>query len=327
MELSGPSSGWQDGSPVDGAFPSPGALRLRPIDETILSTARALALALDGHSQGDLVFRATVATAPPPRGFWIAASSGMALLDGGAQILTAERTAAVADAIDRLDPIWDAIEVTLGVPLEFDDTADSAPDGAVAVHIAWSGGWSSAALFVPLVAVPPGPPPPPAPAAIVPLRLVCDGPRLSVEDAASLADGDLLIWPAGAWRAALSVPGRADRPGVFDAMTGRWMDGEGATMSDADATEPPDGDDGGARGFAVGLSLRLPPMSVTVGELEALRPGATLPLGPVTAGLEVALEVAGRAVATGELVRLGDQFAVLVTAGAAAHRSAPATED
>ena len=296
---------------------APAALDPRAINPVALVDARSLSGALDGAEAGGLTLRASVITSPPPAGCWIASPAGQALLDPP---LTPERTVAVAEAIDRLDPLWDHIERVLGQPLEFDGTTPVPPDGAVAVRIDWTGEAQGTALFVALATVPPGPPPAPSSDAHLPLRLTCDGPRLGVEEAATMATGDLLILPPGGWRADASTPGRADRAGVFEPMTGEWRDGGGARMDEDDQ--------GGqaARDFAVATRLQLPTLSVTVGELEALRPGATLPLGPVTAGLEVTVGVAGRTVAVGELIRLGDQFAVLITGGATA-LAPPAEED
>ena len=303
---------------AEDAAPSPAALDPRAIDPVALVGARTLEGALDGTEAGGLTLRASVVTSPLPAGCWIASPAGLALLNPP---LTPERTLAIADAIDRLDPLWDRMEGVLGQPLEFDGTAEHAPDDAVAVRIDWTGEADGTALFVALAPVPPGPPPAPSPDAHLPLRLACDGPRLGVEEAATLTIGDLLILPPGGWRADASVPGRADRAGVFDPMTGEWRDGGGARMDEDEQ--------GGqaARDFAVATRLQLPTLSVTVGELEALRPGATLPLGPVTAGLEVTVDVAGRTVAVGELIRLGDQFAVLITDGANSLASAPAQMD
>jgi flagellar motor switch/type III secretory pathway protein FliN len=46
--------------------------------------------------------------------------------------------------------------------------------------------------------------------------------------------------------------------------------------------------------------------------LSSLAPGMTLALGPLTEGMPIELRVADRLLARGELVQLGDRFAVLI---------------
>jgi flagellar motor switch/type III secretory pathway protein FliN len=60
------------------------------------------------------------------------------------------------------------------------------------------------------------------------------------------------------------------------------------------------------------LTIRLPDRMTSAASLSSLAPGTTLALGPLTEGMPVELRVADRLLARGELVQLGDRFAVLI---------------
>ena len=71
--------------------------------------------------------------------------------------------------------------------------------------------------------------------------------------------------------------------------------------------------DSPARDFAVPLTIRLPDRMTSAASLAALRPGTTLPLGPLTDGMAVELLVAGRPASTrGALVRWDEHPAASV---------------
>ncbi len=86
---------------------------------------------------------------------------------------------------------------------------------------------------------------------------------------------------------------------------------------------------GGTLSLTVPVTVRLPAIGVAAAELATLAEGGTVRLMPLAEGLEVELLVAGRPIATGELVRLGDDFAVLVEriAGRAAASSVLPTDE
>lgn len=91
--------------------------------------------------------------------------------------------------------------------------------------------------------------------------------------------------------------------GMIDLTTGVFSAGQyGASMPD----------DTPAADFMVPLTIRLPGRMTSAASLSALVPGTTLPLGPLTEGMPVELRVADRLLARGELVQLGDRFAILV---------------
>jgi flagellar motor switch/type III secretory pathway protein FliN len=144
------------------------------------------------------------------------------------------------------------------------------------------------------------------PAAQMPvlLRVLVRGPRIGIAEAGDLAPGDLILFDA---RPAVTIEseGDAGRDGQLDFASGNFtLHPQGAPM----AAEP------SSRDFAVPLTLRLPDRATSAAGLAALRPGMALPLGPLTDGMPVELLVAGRPLARGELVQLGDRFAVLIEA-------------
>jgi flagellar motor switch/type III secretory pathway protein FliN len=67
----------------------------------------------------------------------------------------------------------------------------------------------------------------------------------------------------------------------------------------------------------VPVTVRLPAQHFGAAALAALGQGSTLPLAPLTQGLQVELLVGGRKIAEGEIVEIGDNFGILIaqTAG------------
>lgn len=134
------------------------------------------------------------------------------------------------------------------------------------------------------------------------------GPRLQVADASTLAKGDMLLIGA-VLPALLLQEGAPPQNGRFDLGQGTFViTAQGANMADIEASESGEG----IADFAVPLTIRLAECMTSATTLAALRPGTTLPLGPLTDGVPVTLLVADRPLAHGELVQLGDRFAVLI---------------
>lgn len=135
---------------------------------------------------------------------------------------------------------------------------------------------------------------------------------LPLGEVEALAAGDLLCLPAGPMRAEL-VAGSPDR-----AIECTWNQGDGLLAlgfapAGSERTRMNDSDDDqGAARFKVPLTVRLPEIAVPAAEIEALAEGGTIRLAPLAEGLEVDLLVAGQPVASGEIVRLGEDFAVLI---------------
>jgi flagellar motor switch/type III secretory pathway protein FliN len=242
---------------------------------------------------------------------WFAAGDGakfhIARIDDHAVPLSPERISDAVSALDHADPMLVAIEQALGIPMDADVLTADAPDNAIfialtcgadEIHLAIPRDhprrdeWLHRAAFSPLnnAQMP----------CIVQIEAV--GPRLHVAEASDLADGDLLLIPNKA-PATLSAAHIAPVPGMIDLTTGIFSAGQnGASMPDN--APAPD--------FMVPLTIRLPDRMTSAASLSSLVPGTTLPLGPLTEGMPVELRVADRLLARGELVQLGDRFAVLV---------------
>lgn len=247
----------------------------------------------------------------PPAGSWFAAEGGVRFQLAGGAPLDAARIGEAVRLLDHADAALGAIEASLGIALEpiGVDPATGEADMLLAFaarevrgHLALPldhprrAAWEAAARTLS----------PRADRLPVAYRILVDGPRLGVAEAGELGPGDLVLIGASAAAALERADGGLPIAGRVDFASGRFTPHpEGATM----ATDPTAA---GARDFAVPLTVRLPDRVTSAASLAAIRPGTALPLGPLTAGLRVELLVAGRALAQGELVQLGDQFAVLI---------------
>ncbi|WP_066722159.1 FliM/FliN family flagellar motor switch protein [Sphingomonas pituitosa] len=246
--------------------------------------------------------------AAPPRGSWFACADGVQFRPGDAA-LHPERVAEAAAVLDAAEPLLLALEQALGLHLE-PDAIDGASEAPV-LHLALSRDDRTAALLLPCahphagnwIAEAEGLTPPAARLPVV-VRLLLQGPRLGIAEASDLAPGDLVLMGARPI-ATLEAPhfrqsGQVDLPaGIFTSHP------DGAPMESSDAAPSP-------RDFAVPLTLRLPERLTSAAALADLRPGVALPLGPIAEGMPVELLVAGSPLARGELVQLGDRFAVLI---------------
>ena len=67
-----------------------------------------------------------------------------------------------------------------------------------------------------------------------------------------------------------------------------------------------------APAFSVPVTVRLPVQHFDAATLGALREGSSLPIVPLTQGLQVELLVGGRKIATGSIAEIGDSFAVVI---------------
>jgi Type III flagellar switch regulator (C-ring) FliN C-term len=124
---------------------------------------------------------------------------------------------------------------------------------------------------------------------------------LEIDEAANLAPGDLLL---------VTTPAKAQLIWAIGVCTG--------LVDLTKASFTPHGHDGDdmmserSGSFRVPVTITLPQQTSNAEALGGLKPGSTLALGPITNGLQVNLAVAGRSFASGELVQVGDQFAVLI---------------
>jgi hypothetical protein len=248
---------------------------------------------------------------PAPGAAWFVTGDGahfhLARIDGHAVILSSERISDAVSALDHADPLLVAIERALGISMDADAFTADGPDDAIIVALTY--GADEMHLSVPrnhrcrddwLRRASTRPPV----AANIPcvIQVEAVGPRLDIAEASNLSDGDLLLIP-NRTAALLSAAHIAPIAGLINLTTGIFSAGQtGASMPD----------DAPATDFMVPLTIRLPDRMTSAASLSLLAPGTTLPLGPLTEGMPVELRVADRVLARGELVQLGDRFAVLI---------------
>ena len=276
-----------------------GLTSLRRVDPDEAALVQALCRLLEGQLG-----------APADSATWFEAGEGLhfhiARIAGQAVPLSSDRISDAIAALDRVDPILIKIEGALGVSMDAAAIGDKTPDALIVlvhsndddIHLAIprdhprAAGWiEHAATMPPRDAHTP---------CLIHVEAV--GPRLTIADASNLNDGDLLLIP-NQTAATLIAAHIAPVVGMIDLTTGIFSAGQnGASMpDDTPATE-----------FMVPLTIRLPDRMTSAASLSSLVPGTTLPLGPLTEGMSVELRVADRLLARGELVQLGDRFAVLI---------------
>jgi flagellar motor switch/type III secretory pathway protein FliN len=261
-------------------------------------------------------------------GLWLYGADGPSLridaIGGDLVPVHPDRVDALVEALDRLEPLLDLLEARTGWVIEPASTGSAPPLDALVITVKATRAGEPAARFA--LAVSPG-----RAAALdratpmggdrlarvpLPCRLRLAAVQLSVEDAGALGPGDLVLLAPVPWPATLSAGPAGDFAAALDSGTGAL------TLRTTDRnTALSDGDASGLeqlRAFRVPVEITLPGVSATLEELAALREGGTLALGALTAGVAVELSVGGRALATGELVRLGDRYAVLIERAAEA---------
>ncbi len=226
----------------------------------------------------------------------------------------------ICSALDNADILLSHAEGALGLKLDPSAVHDNLPDdftdnGHLCVRLAqgvdemllylsadsrhspaWiekAGGAAAALSYIPLA-----------------IGVECSAARLSIDAAAAIGPGDLLLLPqqmtARLWAASLN----AENMGVYYPKSGEFL---AAVMNQNEEDMSMDNQEdagGGSAMMTVPVSLRLPQQQVDAASLSALRSGAVLPLGPLVQGLHVDLLVGGRVIARGEIVELGENFAV-----------------
>ena len=215
---------------------------------------------------------------------------------------------ALAAALDANAALLDEIESALGLAAEFSAFGPLRSD-CNAVQISRGGeDIGSIAVFR-------HPPLAPPARASEPARLVCIAARLPLAEAQALGPGDMVLLTAGTWAIIAQDVGAALPPTLaFDPATGRI----GAALLRANRTTQDDSmTDPSSPDLTVPVSLHLSDTVLSAEELDDLATGGTVLLGPVEEGVRVDLLVGGRAIGRGELVRLGDRFAVLLADPAA----------
>lgn len=174
---------------------------------------QALPMALCGRIVDGATLTAAFPADPVGAGEWFLCDEAVAFrilrLDGQAVRMDASDGPAMADLLDRADPLLSEIESALGLALA-PSAMGPRPDTATLVARIETDmtqidlAISPDAAFLPTAA-------PLAPTLVghisLPVRLVLDGPRLAPADAAALAPGDLLLIGAAPLSASLVRPG------------------------------------------------------------------------------------------------------------------------
>jgi Type III flagellar switch regulator (C-ring) FliN C-term len=286
-----------------------GLTDLRQIDPGQADAINLVLNLLDGHPFDNDAIITAQRTQSNATG-WFGTDSGasfhIALADGQSVMLDASRVDSSVSALDAVDSLLDVIETGLGVilePVSFSRDADpdtplfqiSTPEHQILLSLPIAS-LDIAYLIERAKAISP---------AATHMPCICElsivGAYLDIDDAAGLATGDLII---------LATPAKAQLIWASGVSTG-IVDLTTATF----APHRPDGETMSAErsgGFNVPITITLPKQTTSAASLAGLKPGSTLALAPITNGLQVTLAVAGRSFASGELVQVGDQFAVLI---------------
>jgi type III secretion protein Q len=298
---------------------------LPTLDPARQALAERLALTIEAAGDAATALRVRIEH-HPEAGVWFGGVDGVALrideIDGAAAALHPERVDAAVAALDRVEPLLDLIEAATGWVIEPETTLDHPDAEAVTLVVDASQGEVRAARFalaVPwalaeAVAMLSTPSAPAVDGIPVPCRLDAVAAALAVDDAGAIGPGDLIVLAPAPWRATLHAGPLGDTNIRFDPVAG-LATFEEIRVTTADPvpgeTDAADGGEG-VGAFRVPIEISLEGGAATLSELAALREGGSLPLGAVTEGLRVTLAVGGRSLGTGEVVRLGERFAVIV---------------
>jgi flagellar motor switch/type III secretory pathway protein FliN len=236
-----------------------------------------------------------------------------------------ENVDALCDLLDRLDPLLSHAEAHLKLILDAEEIAPLSQSAFVDRQASlisvchkgetlllalphddeWTKSWVTAAAEKPINLS----------AITVPIRLEAIAARLALSDAAAINGGDMLLLHE-TLMASLSLPNGDTQQGLWNSKNGEWRAGSFADleddMVDEDASANADANDiaDAAPVFTVPVTLKLPDQAMDAATLSSLAPGAILSLMPMIEGLQVDLLVGGRRIARGEIVQLGENFAV-----------------
>ena len=152
------------------------------------------------------------------------------------------------------------------------------------------------------------------------VQLLLSGPKLPIAAASDIGNGDMLMI-GHQMLTQLHIVNAAPINGIFDLNNGSFvandtmqnLDIEG-NMGVDESENTDNGTDAAARfgALKVPVMIRLPEQVVSAADIANLQSGATLILGPVVQGLIADLVVGGKALARGEIVQVGTNFALLI---------------
>lgn len=284
----------------------------------------ALLAALDGAACEGLALRASLAEAAATPAIRFSTAAGdieivPVLGAGGVPMLVADdgEPDAVASmaALAALEPVVATIERQLGIVLRPVAVAHASLALWLRIESVGRDGRVRDALLLGVAAdsgLSPQPLPPRLDERVHALRLrfafAAAGPQLGSRALSALARGDLVL--VGGPRLAGSVEAGTQRlPATYEPQTATiTIANQGnSRVTDTDSPTRDDGD------LQLALTLRIEGGSVTLGDLARLTAGSVLPLGIEGVTMPVTLEVGGAAVATGELVAIGEAYGVLIT--------------
>ncbi len=311
----------------DGAIE--GLTALRHVDPIAVDLTNAVIALLHGqrlNSTGDdpeaALKVAAVSAQNQASSYWFSTSSGCAFrimtANSNKVALEPSRIGSCVDALNAVDPLLDLIEELLGISMEptgFEklDPAltlhfniEARVDADVQSHIILA---AQASHFDPAViqanseqcisdlsSMP------------CPFRVIIRSTGLSVEDAAGIDRGDLLLIEKRAMADVIWPVASASM--VADEVQSGWLNMETGHFGCAVTGEDEMNDAPKFGGFTVPVTIALPVRTTSLDSLSSLQPGASLPLGAITEGLIVEVSVGGRDIARGEIVQIGDRFAV-----------------
>ncbi|MEM7701902.1 MAG: hypothetical protein AAF251_08200 [Pseudomonadota bacterium] len=142
--------------------------------------------------------------------------------------------------------------------------------------------------------------------------------RLPILEAEALTGGDMLVLDHGPWpldaklQSALSRIQPPVAPMGLDPASGalvRLLSNSGV-IGPMSSSEPPKPSSG--EGLSVPVAIHLSDALISQKDLAKLAQTGTFGLGAVSEGLSAQLSVGGRSIGRGEIVRIGDRFAVLL---------------
>jgi flagellar motor switch/type III secretory pathway protein FliN len=282
-------------------------------------------LALLSGERGDFHMPLVSCLSESQSGDWVNCGEGLFLhigvAGGNPYVFRENRLVEMVNALDAAEPILSEIERRCGLALDPAEAVSALPENSLIIQVSSVNGQHliNLALSPDFLA-------PPALHTMfdglkidwsnvpVAFGIQISGPSLSVEIAAAIEKGDLiliggmasavrLIWPA-------ELAQQQKMTGIYNMFSGQFTaNGKGSTMESsaengANANSP--------LGFSVPISIRLPNRMTSAAELSQMRPGTTLNIGAVLQGLPVSILVGDQEIARGELVQVGDQFAVMV---------------
>jgi predicted RecA/RadA family phage recombinase len=295
---------------------------LRQIDPDQAQLSRMVLALLDGR-KNKAALQLTARRADRVNPDWVACGSGVllhiAVAGGRAQMFRQDRLAEMVAALDAAEPLLAEIEARTGIVLDPAEAVAALPENSLVFEIAGADHQD----VIHFALSPEFVPPPGLYAGFEALEIDWEevpvafetqiaGPSLSIEATAAIVAGDLIL--IGGMVAAARVIWSAEIvqtqkiAGRYDMLSGQFTaNGTGESMVSGGANGT-----GGAVGFSVPISIRLPNRMASAADLAGLRPGTALNIGALTQGLPVSVLVGDQEIARGELVQVGDQFAVMI---------------